>query len=511
MTLNIAGILRESAKKWPSKTAIVLDDTRLSYAELHGLAQHFAGALRGLGVHPGQHVALMLPNVPQFTVAYYGCHYAATPVVPLNVLLTPDEVAYHLDDSDAVALAAWEGFFDQARAGFERADQCKHLILAKTDATDVTAPNTVHSFAALVRASKPVTDLPPTMPDDTAVLLYTSGTTGRPKGAELTHFNMFGNADYVSSNLLPMQDQHVTALTVLPLFHSFGQTCMQNAVLRGGGTIVLVPRFEPGLVMGLIQEHQVNFFAGVPTMYFGLLHFPEADQFDLSSLTYCLSGGAAMPVEVMKAFDAKYNVSILEGYGLSETSPVASFNVLDKPQKAGSIGIPIGGVEFRLEDSDGKVLTELGERGEICIKGPNIMKGYYKRPEVNAEQIKDGWFHSGDVGVVDEEGYYFIVDRKKDMIIRGGFNVYPREIEEVLYAHPAVAEAAVLGVPHERHGEEIKAVLALKPGHSLTSDELVAYCKEHLAAYKYPRVVEFMDALPKGPTGKILKRELRIG
>jgi long-chain acyl-CoA synthetase len=246
-------------------------------------------------------------------------------------------------------------------------------------------------------------------------------------------------------------------------------------------------------------------------MYFGLLHFPEADQFDLSSLTYCLSGGAAMPVEVMKAFDAKYNVSILEGYGLSETSPVASFNVLDKPQKAGSIGIPIGGVEFRLEDSDGKVLTELGERGEICIKGPNIMKGYYKRPEVNAEQIKDGWFHSGDVGVVDEEGYYFIVDRKKDMIIRGGFNVYPREIEEVLYAHPAVAEAAVLGVPHERHGEEIKAVLALKPGHSLTSDELVAYCKEHLAAYKYPRVVEFMDALPKGPTGKILKRELRIG
>ena len=203
--------------------------------------------------------------------------------------------------------------------------------------------------------------------------------------------------------------------------------------------------------------------------------------------------------------------SILEGYGLSETSPVASFNVRDKPKKPGSIGVPIGGVEFRLEDADGKVLTELGQRGEICIKGPNIMKGYYKRHEVNAEQIQNGWFRSGDVGVVDAEGYYFIVDRKKDMIIRGGFNVYPREIEKVLYAHPAVAEAAVLGVPHERHGEEIKAVLSLKPGHSLGAEELVAYCKEHLAAYKYPRVVEFMDALPKGPTGKILKRELRAG
>ena len=509
MTLNLASILRESAHKLPSKTAIILGDVEISYGELHGLAQRFAGALQALGIQPGQHVALMLPNVPHFTIAYYGSHYAAAPVVPLNVLLTGDEVAYHLDDSDAVALIAWEGFLQAAQAGFERAEDCKHLIVAKADKADTTAPDGAHNFSALIHAVEPVTDLPPTMPDDTAVLLYTSGTTGRAKGAELTHFNMFGNADYVSAKLVPMQDKHVTALTVLPLFHSFGQTCMQNAVLRGGGTIVLVPRFDAGLVMGLIQKHQVNFFAGVPTMYFGLLHFPEASQFDLSSLEYCLSGGAPMPVEVMKAFDAKYDVDILEGYGLSETSPVASFNTLDRPKKAGSIGVPIGGVEFHLEDADGNVITKLGERGEICIKGPNIMKGYYKRPEVNAEQVKHGWFHSGDIGVVDDEGYYFIVDRKKDMIIRGGFNVYPREVEEVLYAHPAVAEAAVLGMPHERHGEEIKAVLALKPGHSVSAEEVVAYCKEHLAAYKYPRFVEFMDALPKGPTGKILKRELR--
>jgi len=509
MTLNIASILRESAHKHPSKTAIVLGDTELTYGELHGLAQRFAGALADLGIKPGQHVALMLPNVPQFTIAYYGAHYAAAPVVPLNVLLTADEVAYHLDDSDAVVLVAWEGFFEQAAAGFERAEECKHLIVAKADPADLDETPQARNFAALVHGAAPVTDLPPTMPDDTAVLLYTSGTTGRPKGAELTHFNMFGNADYVSSKLIPMQEHDITALTVLPLFHSFGQTCMQNAVLRGAGTIVLVPRFEAGPVMELIQTHNVNLFAGVPTMYFALLHFPEADEFDLSSLEFCLSGGAAMPVEVMKAFDTKYDVSILEGYGLSETSPVASFNVLDRPKKSGSIGVPLAGVEFRLEDAEGKVITEVGERGEICIKGPNIMKGYYKRPEVNAEQIKHGWFHSGDIGVVDDEGYYFIVDRKKDMIIRGGYNVYPREVEEVLYAHPAIAEAAVIGVPHERHGEEVKAVLALKPNQRLNSADVISYCKEHLAAYKYPRLVEFMDALPKGPTGKILKRELR--
>jgi long-chain acyl-CoA synthetase len=297
-------------------------------------------------------------------------------------------------------------------------------------------------------------------------------------------------------------------LVVLPLFHSFGQTVMQNATIRGGGTLVLMPRFDPLGAAQLMQKHKVRLFGGVPTMYFALLNHPEVTPEMLSSLTDCCAGGAAMPMEVMNTFDKKFNVDILEGYGLSETSPVASFNPRGA-KKVGSIGKPIWGVEFQLVGADGKIVTAVDEPGEICIRGHNLMKGYWKKPEATAEAIVDGWFHSGDIGQRDKDGYYYIVDRKKDMVIRGGFNVYPREIEEVLYAHPAVLEAAVIGVPHPSHGEEVKAVLALKPGHTATAEDVIAYCKEKLAAYKYPRIVEFRESLPKGPTGKILKRELR--
>jgi long-chain acyl-CoA synthetase len=505
--LNIATLLRESAKAHPDKPALVLGPATLTYAELHAYAQRLAGSLKSLGVTQGKHVALLLPNVPHFTIAYYAVHYAGGVVVPLNVLLTAGELAYHLEDSDAVTLIAWEGLFEQAQAAVARVDTCKHLVVAKADRTDLSAPEGALNMTALIGGGAPVTDLPNTMPDDTAVILYTSGTTGHPKGAELSQFNMFYNALYVRQSLIPMSERTV-ALGTLPLFHSFGQTAIQNAVLAAGGTIVLLPRFDPKSALELMVKHGVNLFAGVPTMYFALLHYPEAEQHPVK-LDHCISGGAAMPVEVMKAFDAKYGVSILEGYGLSETSPVASFNVLDRPKKAGSIGLPIWGVEFQLLDLENQVVTKAGEPGEICIQGHNVMKGYYKKPEANEEAFAGGWFHTGDIAIRDEEGYYFIVDRKKDMIIRGGFNVYPREIEEVLYAHPAIGEAAVIGIPHASHGEEVKAVVAFKPGHSATTEELIAYCKEHLAAYKYPRVVEIRDALPKGPTGKILKRELR--
>lgn len=508
MTLNLASILRESAKRDPKKAAIILGETTLSYEVLHAYAQRLATAIAKLGVRRGQHVALMVPNVPHFTIAYYAAHYLGAPVVPLNVLLTPDEVAYHLTDSDAVAFVAWEGFLDQARAGFNRVETCKHLIVAKANPADVSAPDGAYNMTALIGGSEPLTELPDTMPDDTAVILYTSGTTGRPKGAELTHFNLFYNAQYSATKLLPLSSTTI-GLVVLPLFHSFGQTCLQNAGMFAGGSLVLLPRFEPKAAFELMQKHRVSYFAGVPTMYFALLHYPDASQYDLSSLSLCVSGGSAMPVEVMKAFDEKYKVNILEGFGLSETSPVASFNVLHRPKKAGSIGLPIDGVEFKLVDDQYRTITEPMVAGEICIKGHNVMKGYYKRPEATAESIKNGWFSTGDVAHRDEDGYYFIVDRKKDMIIRGGFNVYPREVEEVLYAHPAVAEAAVIGVKHESHGEEVKAVLSLKAGHRATAEEIIAYCKEKLAAYKYPRLVEFRDSLPKTATGKILKRELR--
>ena len=508
MSLNLATLLSESAARFPGKVALVHDGSVLSYGAVNRAAQKLAGALAKLGVGKGQHVALMLPNVPQFTIAYYAAHYLGAPIVPLNVQLTPDEIEYHLRDSDAVVLVAWEACVDHALAAFSRVEACKHLVVASDASGGETAREGTLGMTALIAAGEPLTDATDTMPDDTAVVLYTSGTTGRPKGAELTHFNLVCNAEYCASRLLPLSSQTV-ALAALPLFHSFGQTLLQNAVLSAGGAVVLMSRFDPGAALGLMQKHRVTLFAGVPTMYFALLHHPKADGYDLSSLTHCVSGGAAMPVAVMRAFDDKYGVNILEGYGLSETSPVASFNVLDRPKKMGSIGIPIRGVDFKLMDEEGRTVTETGVPGEICIKGRNVMKGYYKRPEATAEAIRSGWFSTGDVAYRDEDGAYFIVDRKKDMIIRGGYNVYPREVEEVLYAHPAVREAAVVGVQHERYGEEVKAVLSLKPEQTVTPDEVIAFCKQKLAGYKYPRIVEFRESLPKTANGKILKRELR--
>jgi long-chain acyl-CoA synthetase len=508
MSLNLAVLLAESTRAYPDRTALVMGPSTLSYAALDNQARRFAGVLRELGIEPGDRVALMLPNIPHFTIAYFGALYAGAIVVPLNVLLAGPEVAYHLADSHSRVLVAWEGFLDAARAGFVEWGDSEHLVVVSSGDVKPELGHKEHDFAALLAAAEPVGEIPATTAEDTSVILYTSGTTGKPKGAELTHFNMFFNAHYSRTLLLPLTPDTI-ALATLPLFHSFGQTVMHNAVIAAGGTVVLVPRFEPAAVLELMQQHKINFFGGVPTMYFALLNHPDADQYDLSSLQFCVSGGSAMPVEVMKAFDAKYEVNILEGYGLSETSPVASFNMLDRPKKAGSVGLPLWGVEFRLEDADGNVVDAAGEPGEICIKGHNVMKGYLGKPEATREAIKDGWFHSGDIGVRDEDGFYFIVDRKKDMIIRGGFNVYPREVEEVLYAHPAVAEAAVIGVPNPSHGEEVKAILALKRDAEAGADEIIAFCKTRLAAYKYPRIIEFLDDLPKGPTGKILKRELR--
>ncbi len=307
--------------------------------------------------------------------------------------------------------------------------------------------------------------------------------------------------------LIPIGPEDV-ALATLPLFHSFGQTCIQNACIAVGGSFTLLPRFDPQQAFEVLERDGVTLFAGVPTMYFALLHHPDDRDYDLSALRWCMAGGAPMPVEVMKAFEARFDVEILEGYGLSETSPVASFNVPGRPRKPGSIGYPVWGVELCILDDEDRPVAD-GESGEICIRGHNVMKGYLRRPEATKEALRGGWFHTGDIGIRDTDGAYTIVDRKKDMILRGGFNVYPREVEEVLYGHEAIIEAAVLGVPHERLGEEVKAVVVVAPDAGLSAQDLIAWCKERLAAYKYPRIVEFAESLPKGPTGKILKRELR--
>jgi len=506
MSLNVATLLHESAGRYPGKAAVAVGDTTMTYAEVHGAAQRFAGALRELGIHRGQHVALLLPNVPHFTIAYYGILAAGAVVVPLNVLLTPDEVAYHLNDSDSVAIVAWEGFFDSAAAGFARAESCHHLVIAKADPTDVSAPEGVSNMMALIGGADPYMDFAPTMPDDPAVILYTSGTTGYPKGAELTHFNMFFNARYCGTSLLPV-DEETVSLATLPLFHSFGQTVMHNAVIGRGGTVVMLPRFEPVAALELMQKYQVNLFAGVPTMYFALLHTPEADAYDLD-LRYCVSGGAAMPVEVMKAFDEKYDVNILEGYGLSETSPVASFNVLDRPKKAGSIGPPLWGVQFRLEDDDGNIISDTGTPGEISIKGHCVMRGYYGNPEMTAATLKEGWLFTGDLLKTDEDGYYYIVDRKKDMITSGGENIFPVEIEDALMEHPDIDDVACIGAPDDRLVEVVMAIVQLKEGKSLTEEEVIEFARTRLATYKLPRIVKF-DKVMRNPTGKLMKPQMR--
>ncbi|OIJ66418.1 long-chain-fatty-acid--CoA ligase [Streptomyces mangrovisoli] len=501
---NLAELLEGSAARHPERTAIVLGDTRLSYAQVDAAAAQVAHLLVERGVRPGDKVALSMPNLPYFTIAYFGILKAGATVVPLNVLLKAREVTYHLEDSDARAYIAFEGspelpIGDAARAAAAQVPGVELLIV--DPAAELPWAGRPYSFETVA-----------TDEDDTAVILYTSGTTGRPKGAELRHRNMRDNVRIDEALFGASADRPDTYLCVLPLFHSFGQTVIQNGALAYGGTIVMLPRFEPTAALRLMAKERVTFFGGVPTMYWALLGALD-DSVDVAALArelrIAVSGGSALPREVHRAFRERFGVTILEGYGLSETSPVASFAVLGEEPRVGSIGVPVPGVEMRLVEPDWSDAQGGPDTiGEIAVRGHNVMKGYFRRPEATDEVIRDGWFRTGDLARKDADGYYYIVDRAKDMIIRGGFNVYPREIEELLMEHPAVSLVAVVGVAHPSHGEEIKAVVVRRPGAAVTEDELVAWSKERLAAYKYPRVVEFADALPMTSTGKILKREI---
>ncbi len=490
--MNLATVLTDSAQRDPGHVALRLDDMEVSYGLLDEGSVRLAAVLADRGLEPGDRVGIMLPNVPHFAVCYYGVLRAGGVVVPMNVLLKRREVAFYLGDSGAKLLFAWEGFADDANAGADEAGA--ECIVVK--------PGEFEEMLAGVEPRREVVDRDS---DDTAVILYTSGTTGTPKGAELTHQNLTRNCE-ISRDMFGIGAEAVT-LGALPLFHSFGQTCGLNATIAAGGTLTLIPRFDPGKALEIIQRDRVNVFEGVPTMYSAMLHLQGRDEFDTSTLELCVSGGSAMPVELMRGFEEAFHCKILEGYGLSESSPVASFNRPDRERKPGSIGIPIEGVEMKVVDDDGHDLPQ-GEVGEIVIRGHNIMKGYWNKPDETGETLLDGWLHTGDMAKVDEDGYFFIVDRKKDLIIRGGYNVYPREIEEVLYEHPAVREAAVIGVKDDELGEEVAAAVALKDGEEASAQELREFVKEQVAAYKYPRQVWFVDELPKGPTGKILKREI---
>jgi len=494
MNESLAYNLIGSAQRYPEGVALRMRDAAITYAQLDQGTARVAGMLRERGFEPGDRAGIMLPNVPEFAIAYYGVLRAGGVVVPMNVLLKQREVEFYLGDSAAKVIFAWHEFADPACAG--AAEVGAECIVVEPE-----------SFAALLASAAPVDEVADRRSGDTAVLLYTSGTTGKPKGAELTHANLTINAD-VSKALFTLERDDVV-LGALPLFHAFGQTCALNTAVGAGASLALVPRFDAGKVLATIEREGITVFEGVPTMFAALLHHPERERFDVSTLRVCVSGGAALPVEVLRGFEEAFGCVILEGYGLSETSPVACFNHPDRERMPGSIGTPVEGVEMKLVD-DHRGDAQSGEAGEIAIRGHNVMKGYWNRPDATADAIDDaGWFYSGDIARIDEEGRYFIVDRKKELIIRGGYNVYPREIEEVLYEHSAVREAAVIGLPHDSLGEEVGAAIALKPGAQVTESDIRDYAKANVAAYKYPRHVWFVDELPKGPTGKILKREIK--
>jgi long-chain acyl-CoA synthetase len=516
-TLNLASVLEHSARLTPERIAVTFGDEHLTYGDLNARANQVAAGLHAIGIRAGDHVALCCPNLPLFPLAYFGILKAGGAVVPINVLLKPREIAYHLRDSHAKAILAFEGT-PQLPIG-------QACAAAAAEAGTPQVIQMPRDLPTLMR-DDPAFAPPRREPHDTAVILYTSGTTGHPKGAELTHANMVGNAITSHDMFRPAfpswpgdaRDDDAagapppSTLITLPLFHSTAQTAQMNAGLYGGFRLVLLPRFDPAAVVDAFARERIGLWVGVPTMYWALLEYARQSGTDVgsaaASLRLCASGGAPMPLEVLRQFERVFHVRILEGYGLSETAPVVAFNQLQRPSKAGTVGLPVFGVDVRCVDEHDRPVAA-GERGEVVVRGPNVMKGYYNNPDATSEAKRGGWFRTGDIGQLDADGYLSIVDRKKDMILRGGFNVYPREIEETLLQHPAVAMAAVIGIPDERLGEEIKAVVVLRPGQAATAEELIAWSREEMAGYKYPRIVEFRGALPMNASGKVLKRDLR--
>lgn len=520
-TLNLTSIIENHALITPDKEAVKWKEMVFSYGQLNALSNRVANALVEMGIGKNDKVALSCPNLPFFPIVYFGILKVGAVVVPLNVLFKPREVAYHLTDSDAKAVFVFEGTEElplakMVKEGFDEVKTCENLVVMTINPLG-ESPFPEHKTLTQITADKAeIFQTVPVKPEDTAVILYTSGTTGQPKGAELTHLNMMMNAMIVHELHAPFKDYGENArnatLITLPLFHSTGQTAQMNANLYGGNVVVLLPRFEPLTVLETFKKEKIKFWIGVPTMYWTLVRYAEENNIDAREygkhLGLLNSGGAPMPVEVMRRFEELFGARVVEGYGLSETSPVACFNNPARPSKPGTVGQPLTSVEVKCFDDDDNEVP-VGTRGEVVIRGHNLMKGYYKRPEATAEAFRNGWFHTGDIGIMDADGYLSIVDRKKDMILRGGYNVYPRELEEVIITHPAVSLCAVIGVPDERLGEEVKAFVVLKQGANVTETELIEWLKEQIAGNKYPRFVEFRDALPVGATGKILKRELR--
>ncbi|MDP9024177.1 MAG: long-chain fatty acid--CoA ligase [Candidatus Eremiobacteraeota bacterium] len=494
MTLSLASILAESALRYPERTGLVLGSERINYGDLWQQTRRFASVLSERGIAPGDKVALMIPNSLDFPRAYYGVATLGAVVVPMHPLLVADEVRHVLADA-GVKLLVCAGSLVEGRKG---ADRCGVEVLD------------VEALRLSSETREPVATYVQRDASDDAVILYTSGTTGKPKGAVLSQLNLIANASTAANDLFRIVPDDVI-LGCLPLFHAFGQTVVMNAGFRAGASVVLMPRFTGETALDVSVTERATMFAGVPTMYVALLEAAKSDQ-RRPKLRVAASGGSALLLAVLEEFERVFEVPIYEGYGLSETSPVATFNQDCFGRKPGTVGCGIWGVDVRIAKADIEDRIEfvpLGDIGEVVIRGHCVFKGYLNQPEATRKAIVDGWFRSGDLGTQDGDGFITIVDRKKDMVLRGGFNVYPREVEEVLIRHPAVGAVAVIGVVHPVHGEEVVAVVVRDPrATEISGNELIAWSKEQLARYKYPRVVHFVESLPLGPTGKVLKREL---
>src|SRR5215472_8092739 len=485
MSFNLAVILRESAHSFPDKPAALSAQGQLTYGQLDAASDRVAASLAAGGIRPGDPVALQLPNIPQFLISYFGILKAGAVAVPLNVMLTAPEVAFQLADSGSRLLITWEGILAEAAKGAHAAglDQI-YAVGHAADQGDAVP------FERLLAVDAPRYEMVTRDPADTAVIVYTSGTTGRPKGAELTHQQLYMNAD-IPGRLFNVQPDDIVVLA-LPLFHVFGLSSILDICVRFGCTMSLIPRFSPPAVLDAIQRDRATIFEGVPTMFADLLSYPGLDRYDLSSLRVAISGGASIPAPLLDAFEERFGLVILEGYGMTETASTTTFNPSVTERRVYSVGKPIWGTQTQVWDDKGRPLPPGPENvGEVVTRGLHVMKGYWHAPEATAAAFSGEWLRTGDLGYFDEDGFLFIVSRKKELIIRGGYNVYPTEIENVLHAHPAVAEAAVVGAPDKRLGEEVMAVVIVRPAVDLLEADLVTFCQERLAAYKCPRVFQF--------------------
>lgn len=509
--MNLSSQLRMTAQRLADKPAYYFMDQSSSYAELDGAVTKFASGLEKLGVKQGDHIALVLGNSPHFVISLYGALRLGAKVIPINPVYTADEISYILNNGDVKVVVTLDLLVPLFEKTHQMLSKVENYIICETQQDSSIDPSQLTIYPKLklfshVLASGELTFQGPTLEeDDVAIILYTSGTTGKPKGAMLTHKNLFSNAKDISDYLKMSEGDLV--ITTLPMFHVFALTVVLNAPLMNGASIIIVPKFSPAEIFRLAKKYRPTVFAGVPTMYNFLYQYPDGQKEDFASLRLCISGGSSLPVALLENFEKKFNVMISEGYGLSEASPVTCFNPLDRPRKPGSIGRSIVNVENKVVDELGEEVP-VGEVGELIVRGPNVMKGYYKMPEETAATIRDGWLYTGDLARMDEEEYFYIVDRKKDMVIVGGYNVYPREVEEVLYNHEDIVEVAVLGVPDPNLGEAVRAFVVTK-NPTLTEENLLEYCRQHLAKYKLPSSIDFLDELPKNTTGKILRRSLR--